>query len=140
MTGCNCFAGRHLPFGRQLPTVRHDRPFVRFTASFSQIALQAETYSTVLWDNMCFSQYAHMQCIMQAHRIAQRTAQQQLAVYAAQSNGSSNGRSSPYVSNPYAEELRATAKSISNRGRGILASDESNVTTGKRLASVGRPA
>ncbi|DBA85713.1 TPA: hypothetical protein ACH3X1_005284 [Trebouxia sp. C0004] len=57
------------------------------------------------------------------------------AVFAAQSNGAS--KSSPYVSNPYADELRETAKSISNRGRGILASDESNVTTGKRLASVG---
>lgn len=64
----------------------------------------------------------------------------QLVVQAAQSNGSTNGAgrsSSPYVSNPYADELRTTAKSISNRGRGILASDESNVTTGKRLASVG---
>ena len=77
----------------------------------------------------------------QVHLTARRAAQHQLAVYAAQSNGSSNGHSSsPYVSNPYADELRETAKSISNRGRGILASDESNVTTGKRLASVGRPA
>lgn len=40
--------------------------------------------------------------------------------------------------NPYAEELIATAKYISQRGRGILASDESNMTTGKRLDSVGR--
>eukprot|EP00179_Madagascaria_erythrocladioides_P006894 CAMPEP_0198323388 /NCGR_PEP_ID=MMETSP1450-20131203/11648_1 /TAXON_ID=753684 ORGANISM="Madagascaria erythrocladiodes, Strain CCMP3234" /NCGR_SAMPLE_ID=MMETSP1450 /ASSEMBLY_ACC=CAM_ASM_001115 /LENGTH=403 /DNA_ID=CAMNT_0044027083 /DNA_START=86 /DNA_END=1297 /DNA_ORIENTATION=- len=40
-------------------------------------------------------------------------------------------------SNPYADELKATAKYISARGRGILASDESNSTTGKRLASVG---
>jgi len=62
-------------------------------------------------------------------------AHHRLAVFAAQSNGAS--KSSPYVSNPYADELRETAKSISNRGRGILASDESNVTTGKRLASVG---
>lgn len=78
---------------------------------------------------------------LQVHFAARRAAQHQLAVYAAQSNGSSSGRlSSPYVSNPYADELRETAKSISNRGRGILASDESNVTTGKRLASVGRPA
>lgn len=70
---------------------------------------------------------------------ARYAAHRQLAIYAAQSNGASNGRSSsPYVSNPYADELRETAKSISNRGRGILASDESNVTTGKRLASVGR--
>ncbi|KAK9831900.1 hypothetical protein WJX81_006849 [Elliptochloris bilobata] len=34
------------------------------------------------------------------------------------------------------KELRATAKYISRRGFGILASDESNMTTGKRLASV----
>ena len=40
-------------------------------------------------------------------------------------------------SNPYAEELKATAKYIAQRGRGILASDESNATTGKRLESVG---
>mmetsp|Transcript_17190 Transcript_17190/g.35719 ORF Transcript_17190/g.35719 Transcript_17190/m.35719 type:complete len:408 (-) Transcript_17190:2574-3797(-) len=38
--------------------------------------------------------------------------------------------------NPYAEELRATAKYIASRGKGILASDESNSTTGKRLATV----
>jgi fructose-bisphosphate aldolase class I len=38
--------------------------------------------------------------------------------------------------NPYTEELKATAKYISQRGRGILASDESNATTGKRLDSV----
>ena len=78
---------------------------------------------------------------MQVHLLARHAAQHHLTVCAAQSNGSSNGRSaSPYVSNPYADELRETAKAISNRGRGILASDESNVTTGKRLASVGRPA
>jgi fructose-bisphosphate aldolase, class I len=39
--------------------------------------------------------------------------------------------------NPFLEELKATAKKISGRGRGILASDESNATTGKRLATVG---
>lgn len=39
--------------------------------------------------------------------------------------------------NPYAEELKANAKYIAQRGKGILASDESNATTGKRLASVG---
>lgn len=39
--------------------------------------------------------------------------------------------------NPFVDELRATAKYIAQRGRGILASDESNVTTGKRLESVG---
>jgi len=33
------------------------------------------------------------------------------------------------------EELRATAKYIAQRGKGILASDESNATTGKRLAA-----
>ncbi len=38
--------------------------------------------------------------------------------------------------NPYMEELKATAKKIAGRGRGILASDESNATTGKRLATV----
>ena len=41
------------------------------------------------------------------------------------------------VSNPFHDELIATAKYISNRGKGILASDESNATTGKRLATVG---
>jgi len=39
--------------------------------------------------------------------------------------------------NSFTEELRATAKYISRRGFGILASDESNATTGKRLATVG---
>lgn len=38
--------------------------------------------------------------------------------------------------NPFADELRETAKYISTRGKGILASDESNATTGKRLATV----
>jgi hypothetical protein len=38
--------------------------------------------------------------------------------------------------NPYMDELKATAKKIAGRGRGILASDESNATTGKRLATV----
>ena len=40
------------------------------------------------------------------------------------------------TSNSYADELRETAKYISSRGKGILASDESNATTGKRLATV----
>jgi len=40
-------------------------------------------------------------------------------------------------SNPFEEELCATAKYIATRGKGILASDESNATTGKRLDSVG---
>lgn len=39
--------------------------------------------------------------------------------------------------NPYAAELKATAKYIASRGSGILASDESNSTTGKRLATIG---
>ena len=34
--------------------------------------------------------------------------------------------------NPYTEELRRTASFISQPGKGILASDESNATTGKR--------
>eukprot|EP00877_Chromochloris_zofingiensis_P013410 jgi/Chrzof1/8322/Cz03g06050.t1 len=41
------------------------------------------------------------------------------------------------ASSPYADELKATAKYIATRGKGILASDESNATTGKRLDSVG---
>ncbi|MCO5573953.1 hypothetical protein L7F22_027731 [Adiantum nelumboides] len=40
-------------------------------------------------------------------------------------------------SNPYVEELRRTAAYIAQPGKGILASDESNATTGKRLATVG---
>ena len=39
--------------------------------------------------------------------------------------------------NPFTAELEATAQYIAKRGKGILASDESNATTGKRLASVG---
>jgi fructose-bisphosphate aldolase class I len=39
--------------------------------------------------------------------------------------------------NPFLEEMKETAKYIARRGRGILASDESNATTGKRLESVG---
>lgn len=38
---------------------------------------------------------------------------------------------------PFEEELKATAQYIATRGKGILASDESNMTTGKRLESVG---
>ena len=41
------------------------------------------------------------------------------------------------ASNPFEDELCATAKYIATRGKGILASDESNATTGKRLDSVG---
>lgn len=44
---------------------------------------------------------------------------------------------SPSSSNAFTEELVATANYISQRGKGILASDESNATTGKRLATVG---
>lgn len=40
-------------------------------------------------------------------------------------------------SNPFASELKSTASYIAARGRGILASDESNSTTGKRLATIG---
>ena len=43
------------------------------------------------------------------------------------------------ATNPFMEELVATANYISQRGKGILASDESNATTGKRLATVGEP-
>lgn len=38
--------------------------------------------------------------------------------------------------NPYAEELKRTANYIARNGKGIMASDESNSTTGKRLAMV----
>jgi hypothetical protein len=34
--------------------------------------------------------------------------------------------------NPYVEELKRTAAYIAQPGKGILASDESNATTGKR--------
>ena len=44
------------------------------------------------------------------------------------------------AASPYAEELRATAKYISQRGRGILASDESNATTGECAPRWCRPA
>lgn len=41
------------------------------------------------------------------------------------------------AANPFEEELKNTAKYIAQRGRGILASDESNATTNKRLEAVG---
>ncbi|KAF6250909.1 fructose-1,6-bisphosphate aldolase [Scenedesmus sp. NREL 46B-D3] len=41
------------------------------------------------------------------------------------------------AANPFVQEMRATAAHIATRGKGILASDESNATTGKRLESVG---
>lgn len=51
--------------------------------------------------------------------------------------GAASGRRSLAVraaaANPYAEELKATAKYIATRGKGILASDESNATTGEAL-------
>ena len=40
------------------------------------------------------------------------------------------------LGNEVADELRETAKYIASPGKGILASDESNATTGKRLATV----
>jgi fructose-bisphosphate aldolase, class I len=46
-------------------------------------------------------------------------------------------RVSASVAGPFEDELKATARYISTRGKGILASDESNATTGKRLDSVG---
>ena len=42
------------------------------------------------------------------------------------------------ASTSYLSELKETAAYISKRGRGILASDESNATTGKRLAGIGK--
>lgn len=39
--------------------------------------------------------------------------------------------------NPYIAEMRATAAAISRPGHGILATDESNPTAGKRLESIG---
>lgn len=45
--------------------------------------------------------------------------------------------SSTEKENPFMDELKATAKKIAGRGRGILASDESNATTGKRLEPFG---
>eukprot|EP00898_Chlorokybus_atmophyticus_P007553 jgi/Chlat1/779/Chrsp104S01247 len=40
-------------------------------------------------------------------------------------------------SNPFVDELKETAAYIGSAGKGILASDESNATTGKRLATIG---
>ena len=148
---CVCFAGRQLPFGLQRPSLRHSRALVStitesdlssimacpaswLQSSACRLHSHAFTAYTISKATDIDSMYSYL---FQAP--ARQVVHHQVAVYAAQSNGSSNGRSSsPYPSNPYADELRATAKSISNRGRGILASDESNITTGKRLASVGR--
>ena len=41
--------------------------------------------------------------------------------------------------NPHVKEMRETAKRISRRGRGILATDESIPTAGKRLGTIGMP-
>ena len=41
--------------------------------------------------------------------------------------------------NPHVKEMRETAKRISRRGRGILATDESAPTAGKRLGTIGMP-
>jgi fructose-bisphosphate aldolase class I len=41
------------------------------------------------------------------------------------------------MESPHAEELKAVTRHISLTGKGILASDESNTTTGKRLNAVG---
>ncbi|GIL50637.1 hypothetical protein Vafri_6767, partial [Volvox africanus] len=57
----------------------------------------------------------------------------------------SSGRAQPKVlcrafnsmESPFAEELKKNAAYIAQKGKGILASDESNATTGKRLQSVG---
>lgn len=43
----------------------------------------------------------------------------------------------PHATLQHASELAYTAKRVARRGRGILASDESNATTGKRLATIG---
>lgn len=142
---CVRFAGRQLPFGLQRPSVRHIRPLVStITDSSSLIAINPSMQISFSrsFRNIC-SPVANTTCKHSMHSYlfqapTRHAAHHQLAVYAAQSNGVSNGSSpSPYVSNPYADELRETANSISSRGRGILASDESNITTGKRLASVG---
>ena len=37
----------------------------------------------------------------------------------------------------YTDELKATAKKLATKGKGILAVDESTPTCGKRLASIG---
>lgn len=115
---------------------RHSAHYINFALHCHKVArsqfavVYADTY--VATTNTCST------CTLQKQLHVLHTASQRLAVFAAQSNGANGAsKSSPYVSNPYAEELKETAKSISNRGRGILASDESNVTTGKRLASVG---
>ncbi len=59
------------------------------------------------------------------------------AVGGRRSAGRAAGRRSVAVqaaaANPFAEELKATAKYIATRGKGILASDESNATTGALL-------
>eukprot|EP00483_Globobulimina_turgida_P010052 UN10071 len=46
------------------------------------------------------------------------------------------GPPSCFVVNPFESEMRATAKAIGTRGKGILAADESTGTIGKRLAMI----
>lgn len=53
------------------------------------------------------------------------------------SSSSFRGTNGVNFDNPFTAELEATARYVAKRGKGILASDESNATTGKRLASVG---
>lgn len=43
---------------------------------------------------------------------------------------------SPTVGSKYTEELKATARAIATRGKGILAADESTPTIGKRFAEI----
>lgn len=42
-----------------------------------------------------------------------------------------------YTGNKYIEELMKNAKMLSGSGKGILASDESNMTCGKRFEEIG---
>lgn len=75
-----------------------------------------------------------MQALSSSHCIASRrpfAAAGAAAKRAARPVAAMAGLSSQ-TSNPFAEELQQTAKYIAQRGRGILASDESNATTGAR--------
>eukprot|EP01083_Nonionella_stella_P053293 141001_1 len=47
-----------------------------------------------------------------------------------------NGPPQIFAVNPFETEMRATAKAIGTRGKGILAADESTGTIGKRLAMI----
>jgi len=46
------------------------------------------------------------------------------------------GPPSAFVENPFLAEMKATAQAIAERGKGILAADESTGTIGKRLAMI----